>query len=124
MATPAPAPNAKRKKRPAPAPPAAADAARGTGFSRDFQFAEIQWANAYFASYLGGKLVFSTSAPKAPQKIHSKWIYAFEIRAGDKALLTKEYYAAPDGALSFVDGAKRRSLDLAAAPKPAAVPAA
>ena len=130
MAAPATAPDAKPKgkakpkKRPAPAPPAAADAARGTGLSRDFQFAEVQWANAYFASYLGGKLVFSTSAPKAPRKIQSKWIYAFEIRPGDKALLTKEYYAAPDGALSFVDGAKRRTLDLPAAPKPVAVRAA
>ena len=132
MATPTASPSAKPnpkakpkpKKRPPPPPPAAADAARGTGFSRDFQFAEIQWATAYFASYLGGKLVISTSAPKAPQKIRSKWIYAFEVRADNKALLTKEYYADPNGALSFVDGPRRRTLDLPAAPKPVALPAA
>lgn len=56
-----PKPKAKPKKRPPPSQPAPVEAARGTGFSRDFQFAEVQWANAYFASYLDGKLVFSLS---------------------------------------------------------------
>ena len=119
-----PKPKAKPKKRPPPSQPAPAEAARGTGFSRDFQFAEVRWANAYFASYLDGKLVFSLSTPKAPEKVHSKWIYAFEVRPGNKVLLTKEYYADPNGALSFVDGAKRRSLDLPGAPQPVPVGAA
>src|SRR5690349_4664212 len=108
----------KPKKRPAPPAPAPADANRGTGWSRDFQFTEVRGVKAYFASYKDGQLVFDTSAPKKPTPIKAKWIYAFEVRSNNKTQLTKEYYCDQKGALSFVDGDKRRGVDLKAAPTP------
>src|SRR5215831_7363525 len=105
----------RKPKRSAPSTQSSANGTLGTGQSRDFQFAEYQLVHASFFDHT---LVFTPNALTKFAKIQDKYIYAFELGPRDSdqnPLLVKEYHADKDGALSFVDGAKRRLVEFKAA---------
>ena len=124
----------KKKKRKAPPPrkpqvstapvQAAASGKTGTGNTIDFQFAEYQMVQA---DYIDHDLVLTPKLPKKFQKIQKKYIYAFALgpRYADQIpFLVKEYRADEIGALSFIDGSKRRFREPSAATNWVSVPAA
>src|SRR5947207_14078629 len=94
---------------------AAASGQTGTGNVSGFQFAEYQMVQA---DYVDHDLILTPILPKKFQKIQKKYIYAYALgpRYADQIpFLVKEYEADETGALSFVDGSKRRFYDSAPA---------
>ena len=121
----------KKKKTPARRKPqvstapvqAAATGQTGTGNVSGFQFTEYQMVQA---DYVDHDLVLTPKLPKKFQKIQKKYIYAFALGphyADQIPFLVKEYQADETGALSFIDGSKRRFREPAAATSWVSAPA-
>jgi hypothetical protein len=104
------------------AAPSGSDSPLGNvGPSRPFQFAEYEIATS---NKVHGDYIFTPTVPDSLISIKNRTIYAFELAEGQKAILAAEYLADPKGALRYVPGFKRRSVEPKAAGKGTPVPAA